>query len=118
MILPVVLYGAGVLREVAEPIDQDYPNIKELIDNMFDTVKNADGIGLAAPQIGHSIRLFILDISPLDNVKGYETLSKYPQTKVFINAQIVEYSDDDIVDCEEGCLSLPALVSYSTNMTI
>ena len=57
MILPVYLYGSGVLREVAKPITEDYPNIRELIDNMFETMHNADGIGLAAPQIYHrSIR--------------------------------------------------------------
>ncbi len=106
MVLPIFLYGSSVLREVAKPIDKDYPNLKELIDNMFETMHNADGIGLAAPQIGLPIRLFIIDISPLDTEKAFAELKNYPKTKIFINAEIIERYGDMTVH-EEGCLSLP-----------
>lgn len=106
MILPIFLYGSRVLREVSKPIDKDYPKLKELIDNMFETMYNADGIGLAAPQIGLPIRLFVIDISPLDTEKTFAELKNYPKTKIFINAEIIERYGDMIVH-EEGCLSLP-----------
>lgn len=106
MVLPIFLYGSSVLREVAKPIDKDYPNLKELIDNMFETMHNADGIGLAAPQIGLPIRLFVIDISPLDNEKIFKELKDYPKKKIFINAEIIECYGN-IVEHEEGCLSLP-----------
>lgn len=104
MILPIYLYGHPVLRKVAKDIPQDYPNLKELIDNMFETMYKADGIGLAAPQVGLDIRLFVIDLEPLaeDNpkYKGFK--------KVFINPKIVEYFDEP-VKMEEGCLSLPGI---------
>lgn len=104
MILPIYLYGQPVLRKVAHDISPDYPNLKELIDNMFETMYNADGIGLAAPQIGLDIRLFVIDLEPLAdddvNYKGFR--------KVFINPQIVEYKDE-LVKMEEGCLSIPGI---------
>lgn len=82
MILPIYLYGQPILRKVAHDIDQDYPNLKELIQNMFETMYNADGIGLAAPQIGLDIRLFVIDLEPLA-----EDEPKYHDfKKVFINA--------------------------------
>lgn len=104
MILPIYLYGHPVLREVAKDIPQDYPNLKQLIDNMFETMYNADGIGLAAPQIGLAIRLFVVDLEPLaeddPKYKGFK--------KVFINPQIIEYTGEP-VKLEEGCLSLPGI---------
>ncbi|MDR2948039.1 MAG: peptide deformylase [Dysgonomonas sp.] len=104
MILPIYLYGQPVLREVAKDISADYPNLKELITNMFETMYNADGIGLAAPQIGLAIRLFVIDLEPLaeDNPKytGFK--------KVFINPQIVEETGE-LVKMEEGCLSIPGI---------
>lgn len=104
MILPVYLYGQPVLREVAHDITKDYPDLKGLIANMFETMYNADGIGLAAPQIGLAIRLFIVDLEPLaeDNpiYAGFK--------KVFINPQIVERSGD-MVKMDEGCLSIPGI---------
>jgi peptide deformylase len=105
MILPIVLYGNPVLREVAKPIDKNYPNIKELIENMFETMNKAEGIGLAAPQIGLPIRLFVIDISTLDEDKNPDLKGK-PKQAVFINPEIIERSSD-IISKEEGCLSLP-----------
>lgn len=104
MILPIYLYGQPVLRKVCKDIDADYPNLKQLIDNMFETMYAADGIGLAAPQIGLDIRLFVVDLEPLaeDNPQyaGFK--------KVFINPQIVERKGE-MVKLEEGCLSLPGI---------
>ncbi|HOY49222.1 MAG TPA: peptide deformylase [Flavobacteriales bacterium] len=102
MILPIVAYGTPVLKQKGAFIDSEHPGLKELIANMFETMYHAPGVGLAAPQVGHSIRLFVLDASPfsdehpeLDGVK-----------KVFINAEIVEESGDDW-KFNEGCLSIP-----------
>lgn len=104
MILPIYLYGQPVLRKVAKEITPDYPQIKELIANMFETMYNADGIGLAAPQIGLDIRIFVMDLEPLA-----EDDSKYSGfKKVFINPKIVE-STGELVKMEEGCLSLPGI---------
>lgn len=104
MILPIYVYGQPVLRKVTEDITPDYPNLKELIDNMFETMYNADGVGLAAPQIGLDIRLFVVDLEPMGEddpkYKGFK--------KVFINAHILERSGD-IETVQEGCLSLPGL---------
>ncbi len=104
MILPIYLYGQPVLRKVAQDIPNDYPNLKELIDNMFETMYNADGIGLAAPQIGRDIRLFVIDLEVLA-----EDDPKYAGfKKVFINPRIIEYNGE-IVKMEEGCLSIPGI---------
>lgn len=104
MILPIYVYGQPVLRKVAEDINPDYPNLKELIDNMFETMDNADGVGLAAPQIGLPIRVVTVDLDVLSDdypeFKGFR--------KVYINAHILETSDD-LVSMEEGCLSLPGI---------
>lgn len=104
MILPIYLYGQPVLRKVGRDIEKDYPNLKTLIENMFETMYNADGIGLAAPQIGLDIRLFVIDLEPLaeDNPKysGFK--------KVFINPRIVEETGE-LVKMEEGCLSIPGI---------
>ena len=102
MILPVYVYGSQVLRKVAKNIDLDYNGLSELIDNMFETMYDSDGVGLAAPQIGKSIRLFIIDASPLEeddpSLKGFK--------KVFINPQIMERTGENWV-YNEGCLSIP-----------
>lgn len=104
MVLPVYLYGQPVLRKVAKEITPDYPNLKKLIADMFETMYNADGIGLAAPQVGLDIRLIVIDLEPLaeDNPEysGFK--------KVFINPRIVEQSGEP-VKMEEGCLSLPGI---------
>ncbi len=104
MILPIYLYGQPILRKIAHDIDQDYPKLKELIDNMFETMYNADGVGLAAPQIGLDIRLFVVDLEPLaedePKYKGFK--------KVFINPQIIEQTGE-VISLQEGCLSIPGI---------
>lgn len=104
MIYPIVVYGCPVLREEAKEITPDYPNIKQLAEDMFATMYNAEGIGLAAPQIGLSIRMFVIDLEVLaeddPQFKGFK--------KVFINPQIVEYGEETET-CDEGCLSLPGI---------
>ncbi len=104
MILPIYLYGQPVLRRETEEIDANYPDLQELIANMFETLKQADGCGLAAPQIGLSIRLFIVD--------GEDLAEDYPECagfkKAFINPTIVEESEDTVM-YTEGCLSLPGI---------
>lgn len=104
MILPIYLYGQPVLRKIAHNIDKDYPKLQELIQNMFETMYNADGIGLAAPQIGLDIRLFVIDLEPLS-----EDDEKYHGfKKVFINAEIIEKTGD-LTSIQEGCLSIPGI---------
>ncbi len=104
MILPIYLYGNPVLRRATEEIDADYPQLRQLVDDMFETLTHADGCGLAAPQIGKSIRLFVVD--------GTELTDDYPECKdfkkVFINPQLIEQSDDTCT-YSEGCLSLPGI---------
>jgi peptide deformylase len=109
MILPIVAYGDPVLRKVGKEIDKDYPNLAALIANMKETMYNASGVGLAAPQIGKDIRLFVIDASPfaededLDE-KDRETLKTF--NKVFINPTIIEEEGDEWA-FNEGCLSIP-----------
>lgn len=104
MILPIYLYGQSVLRKVTEDITPDYPELKKLIQDMFETLEQAEGIGLAAPQIGLPIRLVIIDLTPLaDESPEYADFKK-----VYINAHIIETSEEtDSMD--EGCLSLPGI---------
>lgn len=104
MILPIYLYGQPVLRELCKEISQDYPNLDKLIENMFETMYNAEGIGLAAPQVGIDKRIFVIDLEPLAEDDPQYTNSK----KVFINPQIVEYTGNR-VKLEEGCLSIPGI---------
>ena len=104
MILPIYLYGQPVLRKVAEDITPDYPNLKELIANMYETMDQADGVGLAAPQIGLPIRVVTIDLDVLSEdfpeYKGFR--------RAYINAHILEVSGEE-VSLEEGCLSLPGI---------
>ncbi len=104
MILPIYLYGQPVLKKVSEDITPEYPSLKELIENMFETMEHAEGIGLAAPQIGLAIRLVVVDLDVL--------AEDYPEFKdfrrVYINAHILETSDET-ESMEEGCLSLPGV---------
>lgn len=104
MILPIYVYGQPVLRQVAEDITPDYPNLKELIANMFETMDRADGVGLAAPQIGLPIRVVTIDLNVLSD--------EYPEykdfRKAYINAHILEVTGEE-VSMEEGCLSLPGI---------
>ena len=104
MILPIYTYGQPVLREEAKDIDKDYPEIKKLAANMFETMYNAEGVGLAAPQVGLSIRMLVID--------GNALSENYPECKGFkrtmINPEIFDLSDDTIT-MEEGCLSFPGI---------
>nr|WP_321451487.1 peptide deformylase [uncultured Carboxylicivirga sp.] len=104
MIYPVVVYGHPVLRKVAQDIDKDYEDLSTVIENMWETMYYSDGIGLAAPQVGKSIRLFVIDADPIKD--------EYPELeglkKVFINAQL-ERLDSTEVSLSEGCLSLPTI---------
>jgi peptide deformylase len=113
MILPIVAFGDPVLKKEAEEINQEYPDLKELIDNMFETMYNAKGVGLAAPQIGKSIRLFIVDGSPfaeVDEDEGPDPRAEGIENfkKVFINPIIEEESGEKWA-FQEGCLSIPKI---------
>jgi len=105
MILPVTLYGDSQLRKVSKPIDKDYEGLSELIADMYETMYNADGVGLAAPQVGLSIRLFIVDATPAATDEEPE-LAEFK--KVFINPTIISKSGEPWA-FEEGCLSLPSI---------
>lgn len=108
MILPIVAYGDDVLKQKAETITPEYPDLKQLIADMFETMYNAKGVGLAAPQIGKSIRLFIVDASPFadDEEEDLSHLENFK--KVFINAQIIEEEGKEWA-FNEGCLSIPGI---------
>ena len=104
MILPIYTYGQPVLRKVAEDITPDYPYLKELITNMFETMDRAEGVGLAAPQVGLPIRVVVINLDVLSDdlpeFKGFR--------KAYINPHILEVSGEE-VSMEEGCLSLPGI---------
>jgi peptide deformylase len=107
MILPVYVYGWPLLRKKAEEISPDYPDIGQLISDMFETMYQANGVGLAAPQIGKPIRLIVIDGSPMaDEEDPDDELNAFK--KVFINPKITGYSGDEQID-NEGCLSLPTV---------
>ena len=109
MILPIVAYGDPVLRQKAKEIKEDYPKLDELLENMFETMYGARGIGLAAPQVGLPIRLFIVDATPFEDDDDLtEDEREFVSTfkKVFINAKIVEETGDEWA-FYEGCLSIP-----------
>lgn len=117
MKIPIVAYGDPVLKKVAENITKDYLDLNILINNLFDTMYAANGVGLAAPQIGLPIRLFVIDANPF-----YEEDEPKPANlkKVFINAKIIEESGDKWV-FNEGCLSIPDVredVSRQPNIII
>ncbi len=105
MILPVYLYGTPVLRKEAEDIDKDYPELQKLIKDMFETMYHSEGIGLAAPQIGKSIALIVIDASVLGDDFPECANSKM----VLINPQLEVIEDAEPVSRSEGCLSLPGL---------
>ncbi len=116
MILPIYIYGNAILRQKCKNIDKGFPNLNDLIKNMYETMNNANGIGLAAPQIGVSINLFIIDLSALANED--EKLKNIK--KVFINPKILTEDGDDW-EYDEGCLSIPGLndlVSRKQNIKI
>lgn len=98
------IFGQGVLRKHAEDIEPDYPGLKDLISNMFETLKNAEGVGLAAPQVGLPIRVVIVDLDCISEdepqFKGF--------LRTYINGHIIE-SSDEMTTMEEGCLSIPGI---------
>ncbi|MFA5815070.1 MAG: peptide deformylase [Bacteroidales bacterium] len=102
MILPVYAFGSPVLRKIAVEITPDHEGLSELVENMFETMKAADGVGLAAPQVGLPIRLFVLDA----RIYAEHEPSLADFKKVFINAHIVEKGGEEEI-IEEGCLSIP-----------
>lgn len=104
MIYPIVVYGHPILRKVAVEIDKDYPGLEQLISDLFETMYYSDGLGLAAPQIGKSIRIFVIDGKPI--AEDEPELAGFK--KVFINAHITERSSD-LIPMNEGCLSIPNL---------
>ena len=109
MILPIVAYGDPVLKKKAKEIDKDYPKLNELLDNMYETMYGAYGVGLAAPQIGLPIRLFLVDTEPFaddENLSEEERAELKGFKKTFINAQILEEEGDEWA-FNEGCLSIP-----------
>ncbi len=116
MILPIYVYGNTVLREVAKDITSKYPNLNELIKDMYETMYAADGVGLAAPQIGLSIRLFVVDATQMS--QDYPELKNFK--KVFINPYIIKEEGNDWY-YNEGCLSIPFIredILRKSNITI
>ena len=103
MIYPIVLYGDPVLKKRGEDVDPETVDIKQLSEDMFETMYQASGIGLAAPQIGLSLRIFIVDSSPIDEEEGRPGFKR-----VFINPEILE-SQGEVWKFEEGCLSIPGV---------
>ncbi|HEY0262224.1 MAG TPA: peptide deformylase [Chitinophagales bacterium] len=104
MVLPIIAYGDPVLRKKGEEITKDYPNLEKLIDDMFETMERSRGVGLAAPQIGKAIRLFVIDSTAMyddgEEDKGLR--------EVFINAKIIDETGEEW-RFEEGCLSIPTI---------
>ncbi len=104
MILPVAIYGHPVLRKIASDITPNYPNLNQLIENMYETMYQSEGVGLAAPQINLSIRLFVVDATPYaDEIPEMEDFKH-----VFINAKILERKGNEEL-FNEGCLSIPGI---------
>lgn len=114
MIYPIHVYGTTVLRKKAKDINRDYPGLQTLIQDMFETMNFSDGVGLAAPQIGLAIRLFVVDATQAtkedeeetDPEEGREDLSDFK--KAFINPKIIKYWGEPVI-VNEGCLSIPDL---------
>ena len=108
MILPIRAFGDPILRKKAKDIGKDYPELGELVENMFETMASANGIGLAAPQVGLDIRLFIVDVRPLAEDEDYAEIADELKDfqKVFINAKILEETGEEW-KFNEGCLSIP-----------
>ena len=105
MILPIYIYGQPVLRKVAEDITPDYPELKQLINDMYETLDSSNGIGLAAPQIGKAIRLVVIDLDVLsDDLPEYKGFRH-----AFINAHGLEHGKENKDSSDEGCLSIPGI---------
>ena len=122
MVLPIIGYGAIVLKTKAKEIPADYPELNKLISDMYETMYDASGVGLAAPQIGKSIRLFVIDTSPFDTDdfeqnSGFEVKSV---KKTFINPIMIDESGEN-ASFEEGCLSIPNIrehINRKSDITI
>ncbi|MFY8111802.1 MAG: peptide deformylase [Flavobacterium sp.] len=109
MILPIIGYGDPVLRKVGEEVTTDYPNLKEVIANMYETMYNASGVGLAAEQVGLPLRLFVIDTAPFsddDDVESDDQKQLKSFKKTFINAKIIKEEGEEW-GFNEGCLSIP-----------
>ena len=125
MILPIVAYGATILRKVSLPITADYAQLNDLIESMWETMYESNGVGLAAPQINKNIRLFVMDSAQIfANKEEEEEEEVYPDApgikKVFINAKVMETGGNDWV-YNEGCLSIPKIredVSRAETVTL
>ncbi|MBS1639240.1 MAG: peptide deformylase [Bacteroidetes bacterium] len=124
MIYPIVAYGTEVLRKKAEDITAGYTNLKDIIESMWETMYSSNGVGLAAPQINKSVRLFIIDSAQIFENIDEEEIGKYPDEpgtkKVFINPQIIELTGEEW-SYNEGCLSIPKIredVFRPQNVTI
>lgn len=104
MVYPIVVYGHPVLRKIAVDIDENYPGLDQLINDLFETMYHAEGIGLAAPQVGKSVRIFVIDGAPAaeddPSMEGFK--------RAFINARITE-KKGELLPMSEGCLSIPNL---------
>ena len=113
MILPIYIYGQGVLRKVAQDIPADFPDLPKFIEDMYETLDASEGIGLAAPQVGKDIRVVVIDLDVLaEDMPEYKGFRK-----AFINPHIVEYDDTETDSMEEGCLSLPGIHEKVTRPT-
>ena len=113
MILPIYIYGQNVLKKVAQDIPQEHPQLKQLIDDMFETLAESEGIGLAAPQVGKDIRVVVIDLDVLaEDMPQYKGFRK-----AFINPHILEYDETSTDTMEEGCLSLPGIHEKVTRPT-
>jgi peptide deformylase len=112
MILPIVAYGAPVLRKVCDDISPDYPGLSKLLEDMWETMYYSNGVGLAAPQINREIRLFVVDSSQIFKNQDEEDKGKFADEpgikQVFINAHIKEFDGEDW-SYNEGCLSIPKI---------
>ncbi|RYF96926.1 MAG: peptide deformylase [Chitinophagaceae bacterium] len=124
MILPIVAYGAPILRSVSREIDKDHPGLQKLIEDMWETMYASNGVGLAAPQVNKDIRIFVVDSSQIFTNQEEEDKGRYPDEpgikKVFINAQIKELNGKEW-SYNEGCLSIPKIredVSRNEEITI
>ena len=112
MILPIVAYGSPVLRKVCEDIPEDYPDLQKFIEDMWETMYNSNGVGLAAPQVNRAIRLFVVDSMQIFENQEDDEKDDYPDAPgykgVFINAQILE-KDGEEWSYNERCLSIPKI---------
>jgi len=112
MILPIYIYGQPVLRKVSQDIPTDYPDLDHLIEDMFQTLTESDGVGLAAPQIGKNIRVVVIDLTVL--AEDYPEYTDFK--RAYINAHIIE-TDGETKVMEEGCLSIPGIHENVTRPT-